>query len=441
MTRTIAPAAPVADVRPGPGIAGVSAAASTDRAAGGTTAGLDPGRPVRLLVFTSLYPNSEQPRKGIFVEERLRRLVATGMVSATVVAPVPWFPFRNRRFGAYANYARVPDREERRGIRILHPRYPVIPKIGMSVGPGLMARATLPAMRALADAGTFDLIDAHYLYPDGVAAAWLGTALRKPVVISARGSDVNVIARHRSPRRQIRWAAEKAVAIIAVSEKLRQKIAALGVPTEKLTTLRNGVDLVMFRPLDRTAVRAALDLRGPIWLAVGNLVEPKGVHIAIAALAQVREATLVVIGTGPERDALQRLAEQLDVAGRVRFIGAVAHADLCTYYNAADALVLASSREGMPNVVLESLGCGTPVIATPFDSAAELLSTPDAGEIAASRTADAVVAAWRRLECRRPERAATRRHAEAFGWAPVLDAQCALYARVVQVGARSWGGK
>jgi glycosyltransferase involved in cell wall biosynthesis len=441
VTKTIAPAARVADTAHGKGITGMPTATVVDRATSVTAVGHDPGRPVRLLVFTSLYPNSEQPRNGIFIEERLRRLVATGRVSATVVAPVPWFPFRNRRFGAYATYARVPEREERHGIHILHPRYPVIPKIGMNVGAGWMARAALPIMRELVDHGTFDLIDAHYFYPDGVAAARLGFVLRKPVVISARGSDVNVIARYKSPRRQMCWAAGRAVAIIAVSETLRQKIVALGVPSQKLTTLRNGVDLVMFRPLDRTAIRAALDLQGRTWLAVGNLVEPKGVHVAIAALAQVLEATLMVIGAGPERNALQRLAEQLGVAGRVRFIGTVAHGDLCAYYNAADALVLASSREGMPNVVLESLACGTPLIAAPFDSAAELVSTPDAGEIAESRTAQAVVAAWRRLECRRPERAATRRYAESLGWAPVLDAQCALYARMVQIDAQSRGGK
>lgn len=441
MRNTIEPPARVAESEHDSTVTLMATSAASDHSVSGTAIVREPARPVRLLVFTSLYPNSEQPRHGIFVEQRLRHLTATGRVSATVVAPVPWFPFRSRGFGAYAVFARVPAREERHGIQILHPRYPVIPKVGMNAAAGLMARAVMPTMRNMA-AGpdTFDLIDAHYLYPDGVAAARLGVAMRKPVVITARGSDVNVIACHESPRRQICWAAGRAAAIIAVSEALQQKIAALGVSPQKITTLRNGVDLAAFRPLDRAAIRAQLGLQGPVWLAVGNLVESKGVHIAIAALAQTREVTLLIAGAGPERNALQWLAEQLGVAGRVRFIGTVTHGELCAYYNAADAMVLASSREGMPNVVLESLACGTPVIAAPFDSAAELLSTPDAGEIAESRTAEAVVAAWRRLECRRPERAATRRHAESLGWAPVLDAQCVLYARV-QTDAQSWGDR
>ncbi|MEO8747434.1 MAG: glycosyltransferase family 4 protein, partial [Rhodanobacter sp.] len=126
---------------------------------------------IRLLVFTSLYPNAEQPQHGIFVEERLRHLVASGLVTATVVAPVPWFPFRHRRFGRYARFARVPAYEQRHGIRIEHPRYPVIPKFGMGVAPSLMYRALLPVLRRhLANGNGFDLIDAHYFYPDGVAA-------------------------------------------------------------------------------------------------------------------------------------------------------------------------------------------------------------------------------------------------------------------------------
>ena len=164
----------------------------------------DAGHAIRLLVFTSLYPSTVQPHHGVFVEERLRHLVESGRVAATVVAPVPWFPFRHRGFGAYAAFARVPEYEQRHGIHIHHPRYPVIPKLGMNIAPSLMHHALLPVLRKLAaSGGPFDLIDAHYFYPDGVAAVRLGEAIGKPVVITARGSDVNVISRHHSPARKI----------------------------------------------------------------------------------------------------------------------------------------------------------------------------------------------------------------------------------------------
>lgn len=391
---------------------------------------------IRLLTFSSLYPNAAQPRRGVFVEERLRHLTATGEVSATVVAPVPWFPFRHPRFGAYATYAKVPRREERYGIQILHPRYPVIPKVGMSIAPLLMYRALLPVLRKLRASGTdFDLIDAQYFYPDGVAAARLGAALGKPVVITARGSDVTWLPRYRLPRRQIQQAARNAAALITVSQALKDTVATLGVDLDKVTVLRNGVDLDRFASRDRAATREKLGLTGPVWLTVGNLVELKGVHIAIAALARVPDATLLISGDGPEGHNLRDLVTQLGLHERVRFLGVIPHADLCQYYNAADALIQASSREGMPNVVLESMACGTPVVAAPFAGARELLGTPEAGEIAAERNAEAIADAWLRLRARAPTRAATRGVATQLGWQPVVDAQCALYARVMSVAA------
>lgn len=387
---------------------------------------------IRLLVFTSLYPNAVQPRHGIFVEERLRHLLDAGRVAATVVAPVPWFPFRHRRFGRYATFARVPRHEQRHGIEILHPRYPVIPKLGMGLAPRLMFRAALPVLRRLrASGGDFDLIDAHYFYPDGVAAVRLGAVLGKPVVVTARGSDVTWIPRNRAARRRIRWAAGNASAIVTVSRALKDKLADLGVPPTDISVLRNGVDLERFAPRDRDAIRARLNLGGTVWLAVGNLVELKGVHITLAALARQPETTLLIAGEGPEETRLRQLAERLGVTARVRFLGILPHARLCEYYNAADATVLASSREGMPNVVLESLACGTPVVAAPFDGVAELLDAPEAGAIATERSAEAIASAWRRLRERAPGRAATRRVAERLGWQPVVEAQRALYERVL----------
>lgn len=393
-------------------------------------------RPIRLLVFTSLYPNAAQPRHGVFVEERLRMLVATGRITATVVAPVPWFPFRHPRFGTYAKYATVPAHEERYGLRVLHPRYPVIPKFGMNVAPALMFRALLPVLRRLGAAGDdFDIVDAHYFYPDGVAAAQLGAALHKPVVITARGSDVTVIARLRRPQRQILQAAEQAAAVVTVSQALKDKLVATGVCTDKVSVLRNGVDLERFAPRERDVIRTQSELAGAVWLTVGHLIELKGVHLAIQALAQVPDTTLLIAGDGPDGPRLRELVARLGLEPRVRFLGALVHDELCKWYNAADALVHASSREGMPNAVLESLACGTPVVAAPFEGVDEVLDAPEAGEVATERSAAAIVAAWRRLRERAPSRAAVRAHAERFGWDAVVAAQADLYAQVLDIRA------
>lgn len=408
------------------------AAADQIELAGEDYLGADGNRKIRLLVFTSLYPNAAQPRHGIFVEERLRHLVDSGRIAATVVAPVPWFPFKHKRFGAYAAFARVPKREERYGIQIVHPRYPVIPKMGMNIAPELMYRAMLPVLRKLVAKGDdFDLIDAHYFYPDGVAASRLAIAVDKPLVITARGTDVNVISHYPLPGRQIKWAAERAAAIATVSQALKDGLAGLGVSPAKITVLRNGVDLERFRPLDRMAVRAKLALTGPVWLTVSGLVERKGVHLVVEALAQMPDTTLLIAGEGPEKRKLRGLVERLGLGLRVRFLGAIGHDELCEYYSAADVMLLASSGEGMPNVVLESLACGTPVVAAPFDGITELVRVPEAGEVAAERTVAALILAWQRLERRSPLRSATRSFAEQLGWQPVINDQCALYARVI----------
>ena len=155
---------------------------------------------MRTLLFSTLYPSSERPGHGIFVETRLRELLKTGRVETRVMAPVPWFPWRSTRFVERAAMARTPRRETRHGIDVQHPRYALLPKLGMSSAPLALALGARRAVQRLLDEGfDFDLIDAHYCYPDGVAAALLARWFKKPLVITARGSDVNLIAEQALP--------------------------------------------------------------------------------------------------------------------------------------------------------------------------------------------------------------------------------------------------
>ncbi|MBS3935894.1 MAG: glycosyltransferase, partial [Sulfuritalea sp.] len=310
---------------------------------------------IRTLLFSTLYPSSVRPGHGIFVETRLRHLLAGGEVETRVVAPVPWFPFRHGMFGEYARHAAVPRHEERNGIRVEHPRYLLLPKIGMNGAPASLARAGLGAARKLIAAGyDFDLIDAHYFYPDGVAATLIGKVLNKPVVITARGTDINLIPQYEKPRRMIRQAAADCAAMITVCAALKDAIVGLGGTAEKIAVLRNGVDLELFRPEDKPQARAAFGMNDKFALAsVGHLIERKGHHLVIEALAQMPAAELYLAGGGEEEDRLRTLADRLGVAARVHFLGAIPQARLRTLYSAVDCLVLASSREGWANVLLE----------------------------------------------------------------------------------------
>ena len=233
--------------------------------------------PVRLLTFSTLYPNAAQPNHGIFVENRLRHLVASGAATSTVVAPVPWFPSRDARFGEWARCAAAPVEEMRHGLRVLHPRYAAPPRLGMYTGPWALLRAGRAALaQLLAEGARFDAIDAHYLYPDGVAAMWLAREAGLPVVITARGSDTSQLPRFALPRRLIGAALREADALIAVSAGLAAGLSALGAAPGKVTVLRNGVDLAAFAPpTDRTALRAELGFSGPVILSVGHLIERK----------------------------------------------------------------------------------------------------------------------------------------------------------------------
>lgn len=393
-------------------------------------------RPVRILLFSTLYPSSVRPGHGIFVETRLRELLRGGGVEARVMAPVPWFPSAHPRFGSYAKMAATPTRETWNGIDVLHPRYPLLPKIGMTLAPALLAAACLKPMRRLIEGGfDFDVIDAHYYYPDGVAAAWLGRHFGKPVTITARGSDLNLIGHHALPRRMMNWAAGQAAASIGVCNALVDVLRGWGVEGARLHTMRNGVDLQRFQPQRQAEAREVTGASGaPLLLSVGHLVELKGHHLVIDALAQLvlryPYARLVIIGVGEERVRLEQRARDRGILARVTFTGAIPNNQLAAWYSAADMLVLASSREGWANVLLEAMACGAPVVATDTGGTREVVSD-QVGVLVQERSAEAITAGVEKLIDMAPARAAVRAYAEGFSWDATSEQQLLLFRRMI----------
>ncbi len=386
-------------------------------------------RPIRTLLFSTLFPSSVRPSHGIFVETRLRELLKTGEVETRVVAPVPWFPFKSQRFGEYGQFAATPAAEVRHGVPVVYPRYLLLPKLAMEMAPASLVRAAWPAVQKIIQDGfDFDLIDAHYYYPDGVAAAEIARRLGKPFVVTARGTDLNLIPEHPRPRQRILRTAEQAAASIGVCKALMDRLAELGADPAKLHVMRNGVDLERFRPEPQAEARAKLGWGAGHWLlSVGHLIERKGHHIAIEALVHLPDVRLAIVGAGPEDAALRALAARLGVAERVHFAGQVPNTELRWWYSAADALVLCSSREGWANVLLESMACGTPVVATNIWGTPEVVAAPEAGVLMRQRSADALCRAWHVLASRAADRTATRRYAQNFSWVSTTQAQMALF--------------
>lgn len=399
---------------------------------------------IRSLLFSTLYPSSNRPGHGIFVETRLRHLLASGQVDARVVAPVPWFPSTNPRFGAWSKLASTPAKETYNGIEVRHPRYALPPKVGMNIAPLMLALGARSTLRSLQREGfDFDVIDAHYYYPDGVAAALLARWFKKPLFITARGTDLNLISNFAIPRRWIQWAASVASSSIGVSQSLVDKLISLGGDPSRTHVLRNGVDLERFHPVDQAKARndLGLPMDRRVLLSVGHLVSIKGHDIAIQALADMPEADLAIVGEGPERSSLQELAHSMGVTNRIRFAGARPQTELPLWYSAADALVLCSSREGWANVLLESMACSTPVVATNVGGTAEALSAPEAGVLMQDRSPAGLVAAVGKLFASYPERKMVRQFAEQFDWQATTRGQLALFQAAVaaqQSGLRQY---
>ena len=395
-------------------------------------------QPIRVLLFSTLYPSASRPSHGIFVETRLRELLKTGEVDVRVLAPVPWFPSTHPRFGEPARMAATPAQETRNGIPVTHPRYPLLPKIGMTLAPILLALACIAPIRKLQREGfDFDVIDAHYYYPDGVAAAWLARHFKKPLAITARGTDLNLITQYALPRRMMLWAAQQAQASVGVCKALVDVLRGWHVDPHKLHVMRNGVDLQRFTRVAAPELRARVGLQpgqGPLLLSVGHLIERKGHHLVIEALVallpQHPDARAVIVGEGVERARLEALARQLGVADRVTLTGSLPQTELPRWYSAADVLILASSREGWANVLLEAMACGTPVVATSIWGTPEVVASPAAGVLVDERSGAALADGVRRLLAARPTPAAVRAYAEGFSWEDTSRAQVALFRRL-----------
>ena len=378
---------------------------------------------MRILTFTSLFPNARQPLLGIFVYHRVANLAQRAGHHVQVVAPVPYFPvwLRVKRWQAASQ---VPRQEQVGGLGVYHPRYFLLPRISMPLHGMLMFLGSAPLALRLNREAKFDCIDAHYVYPDGFAAVLLGKLLRVPVIVSARGTDINLFPWFRSIRPMIQWTLRQADGVIAVSAALREAMVELGTPPDKIQVIPNGVDPQRFEPVDRQAARRHLGLpaEGQAIVQVGSLISSKGPRLLIAALAEIAprfpDLRLYLLGEGSLRKKLESLVRENGLEQRVLLVGSRPNEELKFWYSAADLTCLASLREGMPNVVLESLACGTPVVATRVGGVPEILISSELGLMAEPNVQSIAMALKSALETSW-DREALVRHARTRTWTEV----------------------
>ena len=343
---------------------------------------------MKVLVFTGLFPNNVWPNHGIFILQRMAHVARSPNCEIRIVAPVPYYP--PWLVGWRAAYRKIVRNQKLEGLQVDYPRYFMIPKIGMVLQGVLLFLSVIPHIARLKKEFGFQVIDAHYVYPDGLAAVLLGWMFKVPVVVSARGSDLNVFKDFPIIRRIIQWTLQRANAVITVSQALKDEAVNLGVPPEKVRVIPNGVDPIKFYPLAKDEARKELGLPldgRKIIVSVGNLTSNKGFDLLIKSLKEISEKSkeinvlLLIIGGGAQKRALEDLIQKFDLHSVVQLSGSVPHERLVWYYNAADLVCLMSEREGWPNVVLEALACGRPVLAPPVGGIPEIVATPQVGSL------------------------------------------------------------
>jgi len=341
---------------------------------------------LRILSFTTLFPNPAEPSRGIFVRNRLAAVAAHA--DLLVVAPVN--AGRNPRVLGLPHRRRDPA-----GFDVLHPRFAVLPGLLKGWDATLLHGEVLPQIRRALNGANPDLVDAHYAYPDGAAASRLARELGVPFVLTVRGSDLEVLARNPAQRGPIQRTLREARAVVAVSRSLERRALELGASPGRVHVVPNGVESGRFHPLDRAAAREALGLSAgaSILLAVARLDPIKGLDLLIDAVAALRErpehggALLHIVGDGPERRALEAAVTRAGLTAVVHLQGAVAPEELPLWYAAADVVCLTSWSEGCPNVVNEALACGRPVVATAVGGVPDLVHDGENGYLIGARDA------------------------------------------------------
>lgn len=388
---------------------------------------------MNVLLFTTLFPNNIQHRHGVFIENRMKELVQRYPdVKVKVVAPVPYFPSW-LPVSDYKKYSNVAFQEQRCGVDVLHPQYWVIPKVGMNITPYFLYHASVKALTQVIESGFIpDIIDAHYFYPDGVVAQWLGEKFNIPVMVTARGSDINYIPQNNIAAKRIQRTLMQAQSTAAVSQALKKSMQSIAPQAKPPNVLRNGVDLTVFKPdVPFSQQSLVIEPHEKLVLSVGNLIELKGHHLVIEAVALLENTKLAIVGDGEMRKELEALVITLGLNEKVLFIGNIQQQALIEFYANADLLVLASSREGMPNVLLESLACGTPVVATKVGGCEEVVTDPIAGQLIEQRTVANIASAIKDVLNRNTPCVEVREFAKQFSWDETSRLQYELFKQTI----------
>ena len=380
--------------------------------------------PPRILVYSSLFPFPADPNAGVFIRERMFRVGQHAPI--VVVSPKAWSPFDGliRKFRPHFRPI-APRVEVQRGVTVFAPRFFSLPGMLKHWDSTFMALGSYFTVRELRREFGFDLIDAHFGYPDGHAASLLARWFKVPFTVTLRGSE-RTYAETPAFRTRIAAAVQKAAKVIGVSDSLRQLAVRLGALDDRTIAIGNAVDSHRFRPEDRAEARRRLGLNEtePVIISVGWLIERKGFHRVIEVLPALVERhpklRYLIVGGATGADnmeaQLRQLVATLGLEDHVEFLGSMKPDDLKWPLTAADLFVLATRREGWANVFLEAMACGLPVVTTDVDGNPEVVCKPELGLIVPFGEASALQSAIDQALNTPWDKAAIRAYAEENSW-------------------------
>ncbi len=348
---------------------------------------------MNILVISDFFPHAFRPHEGIFVWEQVRELARRH--SVVVIAPRVWYPPLKRYAALRFPVSSVPFLEKKEGILILRPVYRTIPLVGERMVP-LWFFLKLLLFLSLFSV-SFDLIHAHWAYRAGWWAVLLGRLLRKPVVLTAHGSDINYWMNEPVKKTRIRWALRQASGVIFVSRKLAAKVPLKGIRLKKLRVIPNGIPVQDLRGIPEPQL---LPVPCKKIVFVGNLFPVKGVDRLLKALHLLKQTDVLwqanLIGDGPERQALEQKTRALGLEEKVTFCGWLPHPEAMRKLEEADVLVIPSRNEGGPLVLIEGLARGKTVVSFDVGIVAEVLYSPSLGYVVKEHTPEALAAAIRK---------------------------------------------
>lgn len=324
---------------------------------------------MRVLVITNLYPRPDIPGLGIFNHQMLDAL--SRQVGVRVICLVPeWRLWRWARIRQWKNPRTT-------SLNVTYLPVPFLPLLGRSLSAFFYQQTLEKQVTVAAD----EVVYAAWLYPDAVAVAQWARSRGRPVWIRVMGTDLFHL-RVPARRRQIQRADGSIRGYICNARSQIAVLQAAGVGIGRLHYVPNGVSAQKFHYRDRASVVQELpaappDTRCKRVLFAGNLLPVKAPEVALQALAQVlktrNDIELVFVGDGPLKSQLMKTAQKLKLTDHIFFAGRRGHEEMPLWMNFCDCLCLSSWSEGMPNVILEALASGLPVVATDVGACRDLL--------------------------------------------------------------------